>query len=278
MFIVQGDTNNSGSFGTNELTIIIRSGGLIDANASGLALVVDPGAGDLSNLGLMRASAGGFLRLTGNGGGIFDNTGGTILAAAGSEVQLTGGAFVTGGALATEGSGTIRNIGSATLDNLTNTGTFIANNGTATTFSGTIVNTGTLSLASSGSFTDLFINSSVTLTGGSVLNLTNAARVRGTGILFVGDTSGGTYTIQGDTNNSGSLGTNELGIVIRSGGLIDANASGLALVVDPGAGDLSNLGLMRASGGGILRLTGTAGAFSTTAAGPFSRRLARRYS
>jgi hypothetical protein len=208
----------------------------------------------LVNNGIMQASGGGILRLTGNGGGVFNNNGGTILALNDSQVQLTGGAFITGGTLATAGTGTIRNIGVATLDSLTNTGTFVANNGTDTTFSGTITNTGSITLASTGSFTDLFINSNVTLTGGSVLNLQNAARVRGTGTLFVGGTDGGTYTIQGETSNSGSLGTNELAIVVRSGGLIDANVFNLALVVDPGAaGGLMNLGLMRASAGGILR-------------------------
>jgi hypothetical protein len=249
-----------GSLGANEIGIVNQAGGVIDANVAGLFLNVDPNAANgLLNLGLMRASNGGILRLNGNGGGVFDNDGGTILALDGSEVQLTTGAFVTGGTLSTMGSGTIRNIGTATLDSLTNLGTFIANNGTATTFSGTIVNSGSLTLASTGSFTDLFINSDVTLTGGSVLNLTNAARVRGTGILSVGSTAGGSFTVRGDTNNSGSFGTNELTIVIRGGGVVDANASGLALVVDPGAGNLANLGLMRATGGGILRLTWNGG-------------------
>ena len=86
--------------GTNELAIVNRSGGLIDANVSvngaGLALSVDPSAaGNLVNLGLMRASNGGTLLLTGNGGGVFTNTGGVIDAENGSQVQLRDGATVT---------------------------------------------------------------------------------------------------------------------------------------------------------------------------------------
>jgi hypothetical protein len=260
-YTVQGETNNSGSLGTNELGIVIRSGGLIDANVSGLALVVDPGdAGDLFNFGVMRASAGGILRLTGSGNGIFDNGGGTIAALDGSEVQLTAGAFITGGTLTTVGTGTIRNIGSATLDSVTNSGNFIANNGSTTTFSGNITNTGNLLLGSTGSFTDLFINSNVTLLGGSTLTLQNAARVRGIGTLFNGGPGGEPFTIQGETNNSGSLGTNELAIVNRSGGIINANVSGLQLIVDPRATDgLINNGIMQASNGGILTLTGSGG-------------------
>ena len=163
------------------------------------------------------------LRLNGNGGGDFNNTGGLIQALDGSEVNLINGATINGGTLATVGSGVIRNLGTATLNGVTNTGTFIANNGSTTTLVGTINNTGSLLIDSTGSFTDLIINGDVTLTGGSTLTLLNADRVRGTGTLFNGGANGGTFTIQGETSNSGSLGTNELGIVNRSGGLIDAN-------------------------------------------------------
>jgi hypothetical protein len=278
-YTVQGETNNSGSLGTNELGIVIRSGGLIDANVSGLALVVDPGdAGDLFNFGVMRASAGGILRLTGSGNGIFDNGSGTIAALDGSEVQLTAGAFITGGTLITVGTGTIRNIGSATLDSVTNSGNFIANNGSTTTFSGNITNTGNLLLGSTGSFTDLFINSNVTLLGGSTLTLQNAARVRGIGTLFNGGPGGEPFTIQGETNNSGSLGTNELAIVNRSGGIINANVTGLQLIVDPRATDgLINNGVMQASNGGILTLTGVGEAGSTTLAASSARSMVRKF-
>ena len=51
----------------------------------------------------MEASNGGFLLLNGNGGGGFDNTGGTISALDGSQVQLTNGAAITGGTLTTVG-------------------------------------------------------------------------------------------------------------------------------------------------------------------------------
>ncbi len=125
---------------------------------------------------------------------------------------------------------------------------------------GTINSTGSILINSTGSFTDLFINGTVTLTGNSTLTLQNAARVRGTGTLFNGGAEGEAFTIQGETSNSGSLGTNELGIVNRSGGLINANVAGLFLLVDPNAtSGLTNTGIMQASAGGLLRLTGNGG-------------------
>ena len=257
-FTIQGETSNSGSLGTDELAIVNRSGGLIDANMfnddGGLILNVDPRATDgLINQGIMRASQGGILLLNGNGGGAFDNTAGTIEALDGSQVQLTNGASVTGGLLSTTGTGTILNLNTATLTTLTNAGSFIANNGTTTTFVGTITNTGSIRINSTGNFTDLTLAGSVTLTGGGTLTLSNADRLRGSGIL-----TNVNNTIQGETSNSGSLGTNEIGIINQS--LIDANVSGLILNVDPSLTDgVVNQGTMRASNGGILQLNGSGG-------------------
>ncbi len=261
--IIQGETSNTGGLGYNEIGLINEASGLINANVAGLALNVDPNLGvGMINQGTMEASNGGILLLNGNGGGGIDNTGGMILALDGSTVQLTNGIVITGGTLNTVGSGTIHNIGSATLDSLTNAGAFIANNGSTTNLTGTITDTGSITIDSTGNFTDLVVNGDVTLTGGSTLTLSNAARVLGTGTLFIGGSDGSAFTVQGETSNTGGLGYNELAIVNRVGGLIDANVvdgngNGLALVVDPRAGgDLTNLGTMQASNGGLLVLTG----------------------
>ena len=219
----------------------------------------------------MQATSGGILLLNGNGGGAFNNTGGTILADNGSEVQLVNGATIVGGLLRTNGTGVIRTLNTATLDSFTNTGAFRISNGTSATFRGTIVNSGSIALDSAGSFTDLFLDGDVTFQGGGTLSLVNAARVRGSGTLFNGGSSGQGHTIQGETSNSGSLGTNEIGIVNRSAGLIDANVAGLFLNVDPNlANGLTNQGTMRASNGGILRLNGNGGGAFDNSAGVIS--------
>ena len=264
---IQGEANNSGSgLGANEIGIVNQAAGVIDANVSTGALNVDPGTSGLTNQGLMRASDGGLLLLNGNGGGGFDNTGGTISALDGSEVQLTNGVSITGGILNTVGTGVIRTLNSGVLTDLTNAGAFRVTNNTSLTLVGTINNTGSITLDSVGNFTDLVINSDVTLIGGGVVNIANAGRVRGIGTLFIGGLAGESQTIQGEGNNSGSgLGANELTVVNRSGGLVDANLSGLVLNVDPGGAGLTNEGTIRASNGGLLLLNGSGGqAFDNT--------------
>ncbi|HEY1771215.1 MAG TPA: FecR domain-containing protein [Chthoniobacterales bacterium] len=272
--IIEGETSNTGGLGYNEIGLINEASGLIDANVAGLPLVVDPNASaGMINRGTMEASNGGILFLTGNGGGGIDNTGGSILALDGSSVQLTAGIVITGGILNTVGSGAIHNINAATLDSLTNSGTFIADNNTTTYLTGTITDTGSITMNSTGNYTDLVVNADVTLTGGSTLTLANAARVLGSGTLYIGGSDGEAFTVEGETSNSGGFGYNQLAIVNRSGGLIDANQTnsngvGLNLVVDPrSGGDVTNLGTMEASAGGILLLTGNGGGVFNNAGG-----------
>ena len=255
---LQGDTNNGTSIGTNDTTLV--NNGLIIANTAGTVLNVDPGTGGLTNNGTLRASGTGTLVLTGSGGGAFTNTGHVIEALAGSQVRLNAGVSITGGTLSSTGGGTfsVDNSSSATLANLTNASPLTVVNNATLTLVGTINNTGSMTFASIGNFTDLYTNGAdVTLTGGGTINLTTAARVRG----------GGTFTntnntIQGDTNAS-SIGSNDTTIVNNA--LINANNSGLALVLDPGTGGLTNTSTLQASNGGILVVTGSGGgAFTNT--------------
>nr|MDQ2868324.1 hypothetical protein [Verrucomicrobiota bacterium] len=122
------------------------------------------------------------------------------------------------------------------------------------TFFGTINNTGNITINSTGNFTDAYFGG-VTFTGGGRVYLSNADRIRGSGVFTNTDN-----IIQGETNNSGSFGTNEIGIVNQSAGLIDANVNGLVLNIDPNSTNgLTNAGTMRASNGGILLLNGNGG-------------------
>ncbi|NNM85473.1 MAG: hypothetical protein HKL96_06940, partial [Phycisphaerales bacterium] len=78
---IQGYNNISYTLGSNNLDIVNQASGTIDANTVGQQLWVDPSADKgMVNAGLMEATKGGNLVLTGNGGGAFNNTGGTILA------------------------------------------------------------------------------------------------------------------------------------------------------------------------------------------------------
>ena len=96
--LYEGETSNSGEPRDERTWNRQSQRGLINANVVGLFLLVDPNAtSGLTNTGIMQASAGGLLRLTGNGGGDFNNSGGLIQALDGSEVQLTAGATINGG-------------------------------------------------------------------------------------------------------------------------------------------------------------------------------------
>ncbi len=249
--IIQGQ----GQLGTNTVSMI--NNGLVDANISGKALWVDPAnvATGLINVGTMRASNGGILQLTGSGGGGFHNDGGTILATgAGSEVQLYNSAAIDGGTLATADGGVIRNDTdeAAYLRDLTNAGTFIGNNNSTTHIAGTITNNGTMTVNAGVSTTNLNVDTAATLAGSGSVTLSGAnARVVGTGMLT--NTAG--HTIQGQ----GNLGVNTIALVNE--GLIDANVTGAGLVVDPAnvPTGVTNASTMRASNGGLLQFTGSAG-------------------
>jgi hypothetical protein len=134
--------------------------GTINANVSGGAIIVDPGAAS-TNTGMLEASNGGALNLAFSS---WTNTGGTIEAQAGSTVLLNNGVTVTGGKLTTSGTGIILGDG-ATLVGVTNAGNFQIQDGQTTNISGTITNTGTINLSSTGNVTTLFLSGNATLTG-----------------------------------------------------------------------------------------------------------------
>ena len=254
---VQGETTNGGSIGNNETAVI--NNGLINANVSTLALTLDPVnvAGAFTNHGTLRASSGGILVLTGSNGGDFVNTGATIEALAGSQVQLTGGAVVTGGAITSTGTGTVVVPGgqSATINGpATLAGTLNVSNAASLTLTGAIAHNGVMNVTSTGSFTDLLVGG-VTLSGTGTINLQNADRVHGGGVFTIGSGN----VIQGETTNGGSIGNNDTAVV--NNGLINANVSTLALTIDPVNinGAFTNHATLRASSGGILVLTGSNG-------------------
>ncbi len=256
---IQGETSGGGSLGADQIGIVNQTGGIIDANGTGLALDVDPNAANgMVNQGTMRASNGGILLLNGNNGGAFNNAGGAISVLNGSEVRLINNASVTGGTVTSALGSTIRltsgsslNLGAGTLSNA---GMLIAEDNTTTTLSGAISNAGSISLNSTGSFTDLVLAGSLSIDDEGTINLANAARILGSGTLtnmaniILGETTGG------------SLGFDQIGIINQAAGAIIANVSGLTLNVDPSAsGGLINQGLMRATNGGILLLSGNGG-------------------
>lgn len=249
-----------GQLGANSIGIVNQTGNLIDANSSGFILQVDPSAaGNMINQGTMRASGGGVLQLTGSGAGNFNNAGGLIEAQNGSTVRLSN-ASISHGVLSSTGTGVISVDANSNshLQDLTVSGDVQVLNNTDLGLTGAINNTGSITISNLGNATDIEIQAGgATLTGGGVITLqgsTDFSRIMGVA-------GSPTLTIANQTiQGRGQVGANSIGVINQAGNLIDANSSGFTLQVDPSAaGNMINQGTMRASGGGVLQLSGLGG-------------------
>ena len=164
--------------------IAITNAGLIVANQA-TELVIDPSATGMINTGTLRAANNATLTLTGNGGGGFNNAGGTIEAQNGSTVRLIDNAVIVGGTLTTSGTGVITTPSGgavqngATLNGVTvSTGSqFVGANNSATTLLNTITNNGSMALASTGFAADFFVGGDITLAGSGEVVLGNSLAI-----------------------------------------------------------------------------------------------------
>ncbi|MCB1746825.1 MAG: hypothetical protein KDK06_06600 [Gammaproteobacteria bacterium] len=247
--------HGGGRLGNNLLSLTLDANTVLDADLAGRILFVDPAAsGDVTNLGLMRASNGGTLEL---GDGQVFNAGGTIAADDASRVRLSN-VNIAGGHLDSTGSGRFEIVGNTVLDGigLVNDAVIDVPNFQALDLLGHITNNGTINLQSVGNVTSLRLRDDVTLDGNGTVNLSNNSEneLRSTG---------GVFTLTNESNllrGSGRLGANTLGLVNR--GTIRADQPN-ALVVDPDdARGFVNEGTLEAVGIGTLTLA--SGAFSTS--------------
>ncbi len=178
---------------------------------------------------------------------------------AAADVLIDGGKTATASVVTMTGSETV---GRLTVDagdtlNLGNNIDFTVTNG-AFTGSGAIINNGTINFNSLGSGVYLHANGPLSLTGTGTINLNG-----GNDRIFAnnaGDriTIGAGQTIAG----TGNLGVGQT--VFTNGGTISANQNGNALTLQPGGGngnDFTNTatGVLQATGGGILQLSGVNG-------------------
>ena len=260
----QQTIQGSGQIGAGNLTLV--NSGTIDANQS-TTLLINPNGGT-TNTGMMEATAGGILQFNTDA---VNNAGGTILATGTSggmsptpsTVNLFTGS-ITGGTLTSTLGGVIDVTDTFTVTNVTistNSAVNVLNNTQLSLGAGTITNNGAINLNGGNNGTDLIINGgSVTLTGGGTVNLSNS-----TNNAIEVATAGDTLT---NTNNTIS-GAGQIGaatgmlFVNQAGGIVDANASGGTLTINPSngastpVGSTTNLGLLEASGGGILQVENT---------------------
>lgn len=236
--------------------------GTIDANLAGLPIIfnmLSPGF-TVYNSGTMRASNGGRLLIKGAASttgpaGTMNNGGGTLAALDGSVIELFSVA-ITGGTLATSGTGRIevtdRNvrIGGLTID-----GALRVNGGQRLELTGSVVNHGTIRLESAATTAELRTIGAAAddyaLDGTGVLELTHATRsVVGSSSNDPGLINGSGHTIRG---------TGQIRQIRRISnlGLVDANVAGSALkITSTGSGVITNTGVMRARDGATLDITG----------------------
>ncbi len=239
---IQGD----GTIGNGGLTL--SNAATIDANVSGGTLQLN-GTGNVTNTGLLEATSGGTLEINNT----VNNAGGNITAHGGT-VNMQG-ATVQGGTLNTTGGGTMETVGSATLDGVTiSTGsTYTASNNATTALLGTITNNGTIQLnGGSGANGLLDIAGNVTLQGGGIVTMSVAS---GGGNAFI-EQSGGSFTLTNVNNTiqgDGAIGNGGLTLVNQASGIIDANSAGSPLTLN-GSGGITNAGLMKATGSGVLQI------------------------
>ncbi len=248
----------------------LANAGLIDASVAGksLSIVVrESDGGRVNNTGILRASGGGNLSLSGNGVGFVNNAGGTVEALDNSTVTVNSNATVEGGTLATSGSGTIR-AGNGKLSNVTNTGRVVIGLNQVLRAAGTITNNGTIEFQSNnpnggGNF---WFAGDTTLSGNGAIemkidpwDLITALAPNST------LTNTATHTIRG-AGRITSVGQVALEqtffFAIANAGLIDANVPGKSLSIvlrESDGARVNNTGTLRASGGGKLSFSGNSG-------------------
>lgn len=263
-------TNNlitgSGSIGFNNMAIV--NNGTISSDDASQTLFIDPrSSGGLVNNNIMRATGSSTLILSGNGGGIFTNTG--TISASGTNgisqaaVNLVDGATVSGGTITTNAFGRVQvpTGHTATLSGVTSIGNVQVNNGATLSLAGTITNNDDIVMTGSSSAATINVGAgTVTLNGTGRITLGNASingNITGSGTLV------NNATIQG----RGQIGFGAL--VIRNNGLIDQNTSS-PMTFAPEAIEIGvfNTGTIRASAGimhfnsVVMSNTGTIGILS----------------
>ncbi|MFZ0309907.1 MAG: hypothetical protein WAL89_17165, partial [Candidatus Sulfotelmatobacter sp.] len=244
----------AGTVGNGALNLV--NSGTINANMSGLNLVVNPdtcGTCGSTNTGTLEATGGATLTLS---GGTWTQTGaGEITAAASSTVNLTNSVSITGGTLSTTGSGVVSNAANQTviLTNVTNTGTYQIQNNGETAISGTLTNNGTITMEAGGNVTELYLTGNTTLSGSGTVNL-NTTNNQWTG--YINGAAGTVLTNQSNITGWGTVGNGAVEISNASNGVINSNLSGGNIFLNPYTSTAStNAGLMEATNGGTLTMS-----------------------
>jgi len=263
---VDNTITGTGNIGANQMTLVNESAGVIDANNVAIAgttsgVLVLQANGGITNAGLIEGTGSAGLQISGS---FVNNLGGTIKAGNGSNVNLVNGVSIEGGTLTTVGTGIIQvSVGqSASLDGVesgigavNNKGTVVVQNASVLFLDGVINNTGTIELSGAANFTDLRLGTqTVTLTGGGQIVMSSSPNNR-----IFGASNGTQQLINVDNTISGAgqLGSNQMTFVNEASGVVNANQSATALILQTN-GMTTNSGLLEDTGAGGLQINSTA--------------------
>jgi len=252
----------AGRLGNNNQRFTNGAAGIVQADVTGSRLFVDPvaEADAFVNNGILRATNGGILQMTGQFGGGITNTGTILASGAGSEVQLLNTIGVTGGTFASTAGGIIRTGGGQIVNiaSITSTGNWTLDNNSTTNYTGDLVNSGSINFTGVNNDVLLNFNSGTTnLTGAGTINMGST----GSGEAAIGNGNGRLVNVNNFIRGAGRLGSNNQRFTNGASGIVQADVSGVRLFVDPvaEADSFVNNGIMRATGGGILQFTGQFG-------------------
>ena len=249
--------SGQGAIGGNGMSFFNQ--GTVNANVNGGSIFLDPVASGWNNSGTFTASNGGILRLNGQFGGGLTNTG-TVTAQDGSTVQFENSFSISGGTFATSGSGVIRTLANNTVGvaSVANLGNWTLDNNSTTNYSGDLFNAGSINVNAAGNDVTLGFNSGTTnLTGGGTINMGST----GAGEANIGNGNGRLVNVNNLVRGAGRLGNNNQRFTNGPAGVVQADVTGVRLLIDPiaEADGFVNNGILRATSGGLLQLTGQFG-------------------
>ncbi len=233
----------SGRIGANVLTIINNG----DISAQGInGLIIDPGAGGLTNNGDLYCLAGSHLQLV---NGTFTNTSRPIIVQNDALCTISG-AVVDGGTLACiQPNSSFRALANSRLKDVTTIFQTVIRtpDNNLTHWQGSINNPGTIELNSVGNGTYFrTFGGDVTLSGGGVLSCSNT-----TANIIDASVTNERLTLTNHTiRGSCSLGLNTL--AVTNNALIEAVGSA-GITIDPPSGGFENNAIVRATTGSAVR-------------------------
>ncbi len=250
--IVSNTIQGVGQIGNNGLALANQSGGIVNANGGGVLLL---NAATITNQGLLESTTGTLQITTGT-----NNAGGTISATGTGVVQFLSGSTIQGGAVSAAGGGVLGTGANqtVTLDGsthgaLTIAGVYSGANNSTTVVTGAINNTGSIQVAATVNTTLISVSGGVTLTGGGSITLSSASG--GTPVINQAAAGATLTNVNNMIQGVGQIGNNGLIFVNQAAGIVNANVSAAALLLN--ATSITNQGLLEATNGGILQTTTT---------------------